>query len=314
MAEIRFKQLRFLLKVAEEGSFTKAAKALAIAQPALSRQIAELEQSVGCRLLTRTARGAELTPEGVRFSEHARSILRQLEVARLDASNPDRIERGEVVVAATAAFSTFAAARLIKALANDYPGIRVTFNQLLAADAFEVMKKGHADLALVPNGHLIKGVDAEPCLIENLYFGGLISDELYGDNSIEMEEVCKYPLVLQTKKHFVRKTFEQAAFDAGYNLDIRYEQDTSRLFISYMEAGLGWGVGPWQAFYKLRSEGVFFARKIVNPELTRILTISRQENAPISKAAVIVQKYLRIIIRELFDEGVLRGELFPEEK
>src|ERR1700761_6679657 len=79
---MELRHLRFFVAVAEEGSLTTAAeKRLHTAQPSLSRQMRELEFEVGAQLLTRSARGVELTPAGRAFLDHARLALAQVEAA-----------------------------------------------------------------------------------------------------------------------------------------------------------------------------------------------------------------------------------------
>jgi LysR family hca operon transcriptional activator len=80
MMELR--HLRYFVAVAEAGSLTVAAEQrLHTSQPSLSRQIRDLEDEVGAQLLTRRARGIELTPAGRAFLDHARSVLSQVEAA-----------------------------------------------------------------------------------------------------------------------------------------------------------------------------------------------------------------------------------------
>src|SRR5580700_6903212 len=78
---MELRHLRYFVAVAEAGSLTVAARKLHTSQPSLSRQIRDLEDEVGSQLLTRRARGIELTPAGRAFLEHARSVLSQVEAA-----------------------------------------------------------------------------------------------------------------------------------------------------------------------------------------------------------------------------------------
>jgi LysR family transcriptional regulator, hca operon transcriptional activator len=79
---MELRHLRYFIAVAEAGSLTVAAqRMLHTSQPSLSRQIRDLEDDVGTQLLTRRARGIELTPAGRAFLEHARSVLSQVEAA-----------------------------------------------------------------------------------------------------------------------------------------------------------------------------------------------------------------------------------------
>jgi LysR family transcriptional regulator, hca operon transcriptional activator len=79
---MELRHLRYFVAVAETGSLTVAAqRILHTSQPSLSRQIRDLEDEVGAQLLTRSARGIELTPAGRTFLDHARSVLSQVEAA-----------------------------------------------------------------------------------------------------------------------------------------------------------------------------------------------------------------------------------------
>src|SRR6266850_3540263 len=78
---MELRHLRYFVAVAEAGSLTVAARKLHTSQPSLSRQIRDLEDETGAQLLTRGARGIELTPAGQAFLEHARSALSQVEAA-----------------------------------------------------------------------------------------------------------------------------------------------------------------------------------------------------------------------------------------
>src|SRR5205807_7141796 len=80
--EIELRHLRYFIAVAEAGSLSVAAeRRLHTSQPSLSRQIRDLEDEVGAQLLTRGARGIELTPAGRAFADHARLVLSQVEAA-----------------------------------------------------------------------------------------------------------------------------------------------------------------------------------------------------------------------------------------
>src|SRR5271154_5757514 len=79
---MELRHLRYFIAVADAGSLTvAAARELHTSQPSLSRQIRDLEEEVGAQLLTRRARGVELTPAGRTFLDHARLVLLQVDAA-----------------------------------------------------------------------------------------------------------------------------------------------------------------------------------------------------------------------------------------
>jgi len=78
---VSLSQLEYFVAVAEEGSVTRAAMRLHIAQPPLTRQIRGLEEELGVKLFERTPRGVRLLPEGATMLAHARAILAQVNAA-----------------------------------------------------------------------------------------------------------------------------------------------------------------------------------------------------------------------------------------
>src|ERR1700754_761233 len=94
------KQLEYFVRVAELGGFTKAAAVLAVAQPALSKQIRQLEVELQRNLLVRNGRGVSLTEEGAMLLSHAKGILEQVDRARQEIRDIQDLPIGKVVVAA----------------------------------------------------------------------------------------------------------------------------------------------------------------------------------------------------------------------
>ena len=90
--------LRYFLTVAREESFSRAADALYLSQPTLSRQIREMEEELGTQLLVRTNRSVRLTPEGQRLLRRAREIVDLMDKTREEFSAPAGEVSGEIVI------------------------------------------------------------------------------------------------------------------------------------------------------------------------------------------------------------------------
>ena len=264
--------------------------------------------------MNRTPRGVTPTPAGDKLGEHARTILRQVDQASLNIQNMNQTPRGEVVVALASASSPFLAAPLVKAGAESHPDIKITIKESMSIRTSELITQGHADLALIPNGHLLEGVDAEHVMTEHLYFGGKVDENFTGDDPIDLEEVCKHPLIMPTQPHYARNTLVQAAFDYGYELDIQADQDSGRLIECFLDEGLGYSVLPWPSFYAKYSIGEFFSKKIINPEMPRPVTIAWQSHKQLSNSFIAVRDELRRLVKKLHKQGVLRGELVDSSK
>src|SRR5918999_1929094 len=97
---MELRQLRYLVTLADERHFTRAAARLHIAQPALSQQVRRLEDELGIALVDRTTRHVALTPAGERLVARARRAIAEGEGATAGLSDPSGIPTGRVVIGA----------------------------------------------------------------------------------------------------------------------------------------------------------------------------------------------------------------------
>ena len=309
MSSVKLHQLKYFVRVAEEGSISKASVLLGVAQPAISQNVASLEHHFQAKLFDRSSRGVTLTHEGKMLMDYARTILRQVDRATTEIRNMKEGVRGEVIVALPSASALMLSSKLVRRVANEYPEVKLSVTESMSGQTADTISKGHADLALVPNGHLLRDVEAETVLIETLHFGGLETEELRGRDDIDFSEVCRYPLILPIKPNFVRGTLEQAAFDHGLELNIVAEQSSSRLLQGLLADGIGYSVLTWPSFYMNLQNDKFTVKKVVNPEFSRPLTIALPAKGVLSERVVTVRNLLREIIAEAHAEGILRGQL-----
>ena len=138
------RHLVYFLEVARQLHFRKAAEALAVAQPALSRQIAQLEAAVGAELFVRSRRRVELTPAGRAFAKRVEPILRSLSAAGNELQALTRGEAGHVRVAFTGLAMATVLPGILREFSRRFPGIRLELNespstaQLIALQAGEL--------------------------------------------------------------------------------------------------------------------------------------------------------------------------------
>jgi LysR family transcriptional regulator, hca operon transcriptional activator len=197
---MELRHLRYFIAVAEEGSLTLAAeRRLHTAQPSLSRQIQDLEYEVGVQLMSRSARGIELTAAGRAFLEHARLALAQVEAAR---------EAGRWTAAPSK--PTFALGFLtgqemdwlpdaIRILRDELPNIEVTISSQYSPDLADGLRRGKLDVAF------------------------LQPEAQAGDLAYKL--LIKEPLVVvfPSDHRFCRAQRNQSARDPGRNIHIRVE-------------------------------------------------------------------------------------------
>lgn len=306
---IKLHQLKCFTTVAETGSFSAASRKIGIAQPALSRKIAELEEEVQKPLFRRSSKGVALTEAGEKFLRHARLILLQLARAEREMALDDNGAADEVTLLIAPALSLFVAAPLVKAVATDFPNIRVLCHETQWDEARARMESGRADLALVTSGHLFTGVEVERCVVDRLYFGGRIDDTHHGSQPITLEEICEQPLIMPGRDYLIRRTLDETAAGHGLKLNIVHEVNSGQLLSTYLDEGLGFTLSIWQTFFEGVARGQMFARPLTRPSLERMLTIVSQPGTSARPAVATVHSYLRMKVLELYRAGILRGDL-----
>ena len=94
VGDVSFSQVEYFVAVAEEGSLSRAARRLHVSQPPLTRQMHALEDELGVRLFTRSARGMQLLPAGEELLVHARKVLSAVQTAIEATREADRASAG----------------------------------------------------------------------------------------------------------------------------------------------------------------------------------------------------------------------------
>jgi DNA-binding transcriptional LysR family regulator len=144
------RQMRYFTAVAEQGSFTEAARQLHVTQQAVSQQVRALERLLGVTLLVRSSRKVELTPEGLVFLSDCRRVLAGADRAARRVQAAARGEAGtlRLVYTLVSAFETVPL--LLAHLERDYPLLKVDAREVFGADVGTLLRDGACDLALAP--------------------------------------------------------------------------------------------------------------------------------------------------------------------
>src|SRR3954469_20261395 len=143
-------QLAYFVAVVEHGSFTRAARALHVSQPALSHQIAQLEREAGGPLLERLPRAVKPTALGARLLPHARDTVAAADEAHRAAQQGGNLEGGELRVGALLSVALGIIPATIRAWRAAYPGVRIELLEYNSDEHVAAMLAGEADVAIGP--------------------------------------------------------------------------------------------------------------------------------------------------------------------
>ncbi|MFI6053861.1 transcriptional regulator CynR [Streptomyces violascens] len=162
------RHLRYLLAVAEQGNFTRAAEELRISQPTLSQQIKQLERTVGVQLLDRSGRSVRLTDAGETYAHYARRALRDLAAAERAVLDVADLSRGSLRLAVTPTFTAYLVGPLVAELHTRHPGITLDVREL-AQDRIEAgLLADELDLGIAFDGPHLPGIEATALFTETL--------------------------------------------------------------------------------------------------------------------------------------------------
>ncbi|HYN11034.1 MAG TPA: LysR family transcriptional regulator [Burkholderiales bacterium] len=143
------RQLRYFVALAERLHFGRAAAALHISQPPLSRAIRGLEEQLGARLLTRSRRKVELTPEGARFYDEAKRLLDQLERAAREVGAMAAGESGRLRLGFVSLADYGVLPGLLKAFKAARPGVSLALREMLSPEQAAALAAGELDFGLL---------------------------------------------------------------------------------------------------------------------------------------------------------------------
>ncbi|MER6732286.1 LysR family transcriptional regulator [Streptomyces puniciscabiei] len=189
------RQMEYFVTVVQEASFTRAADALHVTQPALSHQIKALEKSVGGALLERMARGVRLTPMGRAFLPHAELAVRSAAQARRAARATAGAEGGELHVATLHSLAVGVLPDVFARWRRAHPRVLLRLHEYATAEALEeAVQRGTADLAFGPEPAGRPGT-VVPVGEEEVVLVVPFDDRLAGRTTVTLPELADRPWI-----------------------------------------------------------------------------------------------------------------------
>jgi DNA-binding transcriptional LysR family regulator len=183
-------------EVARQLHFRKAAETLAVAQPALSRQIAQLEESLGVRLFVRSSRRVQLTPAGSLLLERVEPVLRTLSRIEGELRDADEGRTGLVRVAFTGLAMATVLPAILREFHAEHSGIRLALNEMPTVTQASALLAGELDCGFFHPEAAMPGIEVRQVLRERN--GALLpaGHPLAGRHRLKLRDLADVPLVL----------------------------------------------------------------------------------------------------------------------
>jgi len=243
---MELRRLQNFVRIVEAGSITRAAQLVGIAQPALTLQMARLEEEFGVPLLLRSARGVRPTEAGQSLYRHAQDLLRQAEriPARIRVAAGDTV--GEVSVGLPTALVAFFAAPLMRQVAARLPRVTLRLFDGQSALLREHLLNGRVDLALVSEHRAAPLPDRTPLFRQRL---SLLTDGSGADDAdgrpIPLAEAAARATGLPSPGNVVRAAFDEAVAAQGLRATARVELNSLPTVVAAVREGIGAAVTIW---------------------------------------------------------------------
>ncbi|MCX8955748.1 nitrogen assimilation transcriptional regulator NAC [Erwinia psidii] len=287
---MNLRRLKYFVKIVDIGSLTQAAEVLHIAQPALSQQVATLENELDQQLLIRTKRGVTPTEAGKILYSHARAILRQCEQAHAAVTNAGQTMNGQVSIGlapGTAASSL--TMPLLQTVREQFPHILVYLHENSGTSLNEKVMNGQLDMAVLYDRAPTAGITSMALMKEDLYLVG--ATDCPGQ-SIDLAGVAQMNLFLPRDYSAVRKRVDEAFSLRRLSARIIGEIESIATLTAAVASGMGVTVLPESAARALVSSTHAWMARINSPTLSLPLSLNVSARMPLSPPALAVKNIL----------------------
>ena len=287
-------RLQYFVAVAEAGSFSRAAAALHLSQPALSRQVLLLEEEVGQRLLERTGRGALPTESGLALLVHARAIFELAERARADMRERQLSPRGRLTVGLPPRVAHVLTADLVERFHAKFPEAAITVVEGLSLRLREWLVAGRVDVAIVFDPPHSPQLQQETLAREPLV---LISVQPL-PRRMRLADVAQRALVMPSGPHALRQLLEQHTRPRGLTLQLVAEVDSVQTVLSLVARGVADTVVPLSAVKSWAYPQPLNVAVIHAPAIRNQLVLM----VPMARPATRLSRFANTVLRELVAE------------
>jgi DNA-binding transcriptional LysR family regulator len=298
------RQLRYLVALAEERHFTRAAAREHIAQPALSQQIRRLEQEVGLALVERTTRRVALTEAGEVLVARARRVLAEIEAANAELQSLSGVHTGHVHVGTIHTMGPLDLSIPLGLFNERHPGVEITIRDQSSEELAEMLRVDELDLAFLSVTERIEshGLGLHQLVSEELVAVLPLEHRFGGRRRLRMAELADERFITFREGARLRELLIAAGHEAGFEPDVALESNESHLIRRLVARGLGVAVLP-RSDAEVQGAEVAVAT-LTEPALTRDITLAWREGRRHTPAAA----EFRELVLETFNPA---AELSP---
>jgi len=293
---MELRHLRYFEAVARHSHVTRAAEELHIAQPALSKQVCQLEQELGVALFDRVGRNVRLTEAGEALIPHVKAVLSQIESARAEMAERVGLRRGRARIGTPPSVGTQLLPHAIAAFNKRYPGIELELHESGIQTLLDLLETGLADMAIVTSPVYDPDLTVVPLFSEELVVVVGPEHPLAQCDNVVLSELKEESWVLLPVNYELRESTLDACQQAGFNPRIVLDGGEIDTLIRLVSAGVGIALIPRLAIINSYSQvGIL---SVVDQKLERSLALVWRGDRVASPAARALREFLVEHLRE----------------
>jgi DNA-binding transcriptional LysR family regulator len=283
---MELRQLQYLVAVADEASFTKAAAQAHVAQPGVSAQIRRLERELGQALLDRSGGTVRVTEAGAAVLPYARAALAAVAAVRDTADALAGLTRGRVTMGIVGSISSpsLDLPSLLAGFHHDHPGIEITLTEAGTDALVGALRAGRLDVALIAAGPVLPAdLAAEIIVDEPLVIAVSHGDALARRKTISLDAIRDRALISLPRGTGLRTFLDDACQSIGFQPRIAFEVGDPRIIAQL--AGLGLGVALLPESVTRAHAAQLRAIPLARPRLRGRIALAWRAHQPASPAA-----------------------------
>jgi LysR family nitrogen assimilation transcriptional regulator len=299
---VDFKKLKSFVKIIDTGSVSRAASILRVAQPALSQQIASLEQHFKHQLLIRSNVGITPTEAGMILYRHAQIMLKQIDQASVEIDQSAKSVTGRVSIGlATYSSSSSLSLPLLKEMKARYPQIIVHINDSFGHILSELIMTGKMDMALIYTSNPIKGVSLQPLFREEMFLVSPPDLALPGKPAepLPLSALDGVPLLLPSKTHFLRRLIDEGLSRARSEPAVVAEIESIPALGAAVLDGLGSTILPGSVVTDAPTFAGAQIRRLTTPVIDATVSLCVSDHLPLSEPALAARSVLLDVVGAL---------------
>lgn len=306
---MNLRALRYFVAIADAGSLTAAAAAISIAQPALTRQLRELEADLGVQLLQRTPRGVLLTPSGVTLYESAQRMLAEATRVREHLARPQDPTVATVVLGASPTLARVLLPNLFESCHRSLAGVQLRAREAFTPALLDWLERGMVDMAIVTNPEAGRPLTLHPLLGEP--FALVSHKSLHLEPVVSVSQLARIPL-LMTSLH--RSIVEKQLLPLGGQLNIQGEIDSVDSIRELVMQGRWATVMPVSVFKEPRAAETVVMSEVSGVQLNRLLVLATRTERQDNNALHVVGEMIESEFARLARRGVFSFASGPVPK